>query len=840
MSKHALARALDAVRSYWRGPYNLRDPLTGIFTDPPAAAGVTVNEYTALNYSAVWAAVQRISGDVGSLPLVLYRRTGNGGKEPMREHPLYRLLHDQPNPEMTAVVFRETLQAHLLTWGNAYAEIEWSKGGQARYLWPIAPNRVTPERDSAGSLYYKIQNSNGTEVEIDTGNILHIPGLGYDGTCGYSPIRMARDSIGLGLATERFGGAFFGNGTTFGGILTHPGRLSEPARKQIRESIKAMHGGPDRALKMGIFEEGMTFTQLGVPPDDAQFLETRKFQVTEIARWYQIPPHMLGDLERATFSNIEEQQIDYTTGTLRRWLVRWEQEVNRKLVLQPNLQFVEHNLDGLLRGNIESRYQAYAVGRQWGWLSADDVRAKENMNPLPDNTGAIYLVPQNMAPADRINDIIDAQTEPEPAAEVPFRSTDNRDVLAQIELLRQEHVDHIARLESATVSSRDAVTGEVSNGIAALRSDMVTAEQARTEAERKASEAGARLEVLQAEFRQAQEKHREQVEAELTERLRLEAELDRQAKLVQTLEADVANRTKLLDGLYEARDLAVQAADQAREAERVALAEKVVSANEAASLREAVVQSEQKLLGYRVQWDKALHEVKLTASERDDALKILNDMRGQLETTSADLVQNVQTASERARALLKLESELEAAKAELAREQQRASAAEEAKTATDVQLVARSQELVAHRQSETDRLSAVLGAHRSLVADAVGRIVRRHVTQARRYQATPEKLRHFLDNFSSAETVICIEALLPTVRAHLKWMMSDADPAEVTASFVKDHLVLFETKLRSAADAEPEDFHGTLEAVLQRWEADRPLEVADKFLQEGVAYIRAR
>jgi HK97 family phage portal protein len=412
-------RLTTAMRSYMSGPLNAKSPeLARLWANPPVSSGVSVNEDTALNYSAVWAAVSLISSQVASLPLILYRRLEDGGKERLTGHPTYRLLHDQPNPEMSSMVFRETLQAHVLTWGNAYAEIEWRGDGRPSALWPLAPNRVIPERQ-AGRLQYRVNNTGGKDVTIPAEDMLHVPGLGFDGTVGYSPVRMARESIGLGMATERYGGGFFGSGASPGGILTHPGRLTESQQKHLRASTNAQHRGVYRAHNLMILEEGMTYTQIGVDPDSAQFLETRKFQTEEICRWFNLPPHKLRNLDRATFSNIEQQSIEFVTDTLRPWLVRWEQEVNRKIVLQDRSQFVEHLVDGLLRGDIASRYAAYAVGRQWGWLSADDVRERENLNPLPEKAGQMYLVPMNMAPANRINEIVDKQVAPDPKPEPP-------------------------------------------------------------------------------------------------------------------------------------------------------------------------------------------------------------------------------------------------------------------------------------------------------------------------------------------------------------------------------------------------------------------------------------
>jgi HK97 family phage portal protein len=827
-------------RSYWRGPYNIKDPLTGIFSEPSVSSGVSVNEQNALTYSAVWASVQRISGDVGSLPLVLYKRVGDG-KEPLRDHPTYRLLHDQPNPDMTAVVFRETLQAHLLTWGNAYAEIEWRGDGRPQAFWPIDPSRVTPERNRAGNLYYKVKNYNNADTYLESQDIIHIPGLGFDGTCGYSVIRQARESIGLGMAMERFGGAFFGNGATMGGYLTHTARLSEPAKKNLRESFNARHRGVDRAHNVGILEEGMTYTPLGVPPDDAQFLESRKFQVAEIARWFQIPPHMLGDLERATFSNIEQQQIDYHTGTLRRWLVRWEQEFNRKVVLQSGSQFVEHTIDGLLRGDIESRYQAYAVGRQWGWLSADDVRSKENMNPLPDEAGQIYLVPINMAPADRIDEVIDKQVEPTPAPVVRASGEDMTPaVLAQLEVLRQEHADRIAQLTNAQTADREVTERVLDRLVVESRDGKASVEERAATLAAQATESRQRLDQVQSEWIKAQEAHQAKVEAEQTERARLQAELTRQAELVAALESDVAERTTQLDEAREAHAQAVHVAYEARTAEQLALSEKVVSAADAAAAKEAAREADARVDSAVATASEYAREVGDLKAKRDHAASALLSIQSKLTSTSDELTQIAQTNAERAEALLKLEAELQAAKAAAQLERERADHAKAALEATQARAEAAEGDLIAERNETAARLASVLGSHRSLIAAEVGRLARREAEKARRYQATPEKLRRWLETFATVEAPICVEALLPAVRTHLAWMRSADDPSVVTAQLVKAHLDTFEARLKSAADAESDEFHATLEAVLQRWEADRPTEVADAMLQEGIAYVRAR
>jgi HK97 family phage portal protein len=407
----------DVVRSYVLGPFKLSEMkswLEGYTTSPTGAAAI--NEDTALTLSAVWNAVQIIAGTVGSLPCELYKRTPDGDREVMRKHPLYRILHDQPNPEMSAMTFRETLQAHVLTWGNAFAEIRRNGANHVAALWPLYPSRVTVNRDGAGRLYYEVRDpANQKTTRLEPNEILHIKGPSPDGVLGYSVIGKARESLGYSVATERFGSAFYSNATIHGGVVKHPGRLSEQAHTRLLRDLEARHKGGVNAFKLAILEEGMAWESMGMPLSDAQFLESRTFQIQEIARWFNIPLHMLKELTHATFSNIEHQALEFVQHTLRPWLVKWEQEMNSKLVLplEYGVQFVEHNVEGLLRGDIESRYRAYATARNWGWMNANTICRKENLPRLPDEQGDIYLVPANMIPAARILD------EPEPPPPPP-------------------------------------------------------------------------------------------------------------------------------------------------------------------------------------------------------------------------------------------------------------------------------------------------------------------------------------------------------------------------------------------------------------------------------------
>ena len=356
------------------------------------ASGKTVNERTAMQTTAVYACVRILAETIASLPLNVYRSTDNG-KEKATDHQLYYLLHDEPNPEMTSFVFRETLMSHLLLWGNAYAQIIRDGRGRILALYPLLPDRMTVDRTTEGQLYYEYRKDTGYVI-LRPEDILHIPGLGFDGLVGYSPIAMAKNAIGMAIATEEYGGKFFANGASPGGVLEHPGVVKDPAR--IRESWNAVYQGSGNAHRIAVLEEGMKFQSIGIPPEQAQFLETRKFQTEEICRIFRVPPHLVANLDKATFSNIEHQSISFVVHTIRPWLVRLEQGMNKAL-LSPSEKgqyFVGFVVDGLLRGDYASRMQGYAIGIQNGFLSPNDVRTLENMNTIEH--GDIYAMNGNM------------------------------------------------------------------------------------------------------------------------------------------------------------------------------------------------------------------------------------------------------------------------------------------------------------------------------------------------------------------------------------------------------------------------------------------------------------
>ena len=371
-----------------------------------STSGKRVNERSAMQMTAVYSCVRILSEAVAGLPLHLYQYTDKGSKEKAVDNPLYFLLHDEPNTEMTSFVFRETLMTHLLLWGNAYSQIIRNGKGEVVGLYPLMPDRMTVGRDEKGGLYYEYMVSSddaktpkdGT-VRLSPYDVLHIPGLGFDGLVGYSPIAMAKNAIGLAIAAEEYGSKFYANGATPSGILEYPGTVKEPDK--VRESWNAGFGGSSNAHKIAVLEEGMKYTPISISPNEAQFLETRKFQINEIARIFRVPPHMVGDLEKSSFSNIEQQSLEFVKYTLEPWLVRWEQAMQRALIPQDDKSkyFIKFNVDGLLRGDYQSRMQGYATARQNGWMSANDIRELENLDRIPaEDGGDLYLINGNMMP----------------------------------------------------------------------------------------------------------------------------------------------------------------------------------------------------------------------------------------------------------------------------------------------------------------------------------------------------------------------------------------------------------------------------------------------------------
>lgn len=366
-----------------------------VFSMGRSIAGTSVNERSAMQMTTVFACVRVLAETLAALPLHVYHETDAGRKRDVK-HPLYRMLHDEPNSEMTSFVFRETLMSHLSLWGNAYAQIIRNGAGRVVALYPLLPEKMKVDRDSESNQLIYDYTKDGIVYRLSPQQVLHIPGLGFDGIMGHSPIAVARNAIGLGIAAENYGSRFFENNALPSGVLLHPGKLNDP--QKLREAWQETHGGKNNS-KTAVLEEGMKFQQISMPNDEAQFLESRKFQTSEICRIFRVPPHMVGDLEKATFSNIEHQAISFAVNTMLPWVVRWEQSINRALFSESEKgsYFVAFNMDGLQRGDYKTRMEGYAIGRQNGWWSTNDIREMENQNPISEEEGGnIYAVNGNM------------------------------------------------------------------------------------------------------------------------------------------------------------------------------------------------------------------------------------------------------------------------------------------------------------------------------------------------------------------------------------------------------------------------------------------------------------
>lgn len=378
--------------------------LADYFGGQTSASGVQINEGNALQVSDVYKCVRVLSESVAMLPLKVYERLEPRGKKLAVDHPLYSILHDEPNDNMTAFVLKETLMGHVLITGNMYAYIERNRGGRIVALWPLVPHLVKM-CSVDGSVYYEVRTANGQASTFQADEILHVPGLGYDGIKGYSPIALHMQALGLAKATEIYGATFFGNGARPSGVLTHPQALKKEAYERLKESWNAQHQGAASAHKVSILEEGVTYTTISVPPEEAQFLQSRQYSRSEIAGLFRVPPHKIGDLSRSTNNNIEQQALEFVGDALTPWLEKFEQECFRKLLTptEKKKYFIEFEMKALLRGDTAARTAHYKDMWQTSVYSANEIREFENLNPI--DGGDVYYVPLNYIPADMARQI---------------------------------------------------------------------------------------------------------------------------------------------------------------------------------------------------------------------------------------------------------------------------------------------------------------------------------------------------------------------------------------------------------------------------------------------------
>lgn len=423
-----------------------------------SAAGVVVNEETALSATAVWAGVRIISETLAMLPLELYERKGDRSKSQARNLTLWKVIHDEPNPEQTSFEFRDMQQGFLLLWGNCYAQKIYNGRGEVIELWPLVPWRVTPERTRSGSLAYRVElpGQSGVMATLPADDVLHIRGFTSSGLLGDNIVQKFRNAIGLSLASEEFGAKFFSNGLAPSGALKHPGKLGADGRKNLRDSFTESNGGVSKAHRMMILEEGLEWFPMSVSPEKAQALETRKFQVTEVSRILRLPPHLLYDLERSTNNNIEHQGQEFVTYSMQPWLTRWEQRLNRSLLLpnQRSKYFTQFETKALLRGDSAARASFYKEMSAVGAYSANDIRNHEGEEPVEG--GDQRFVQMNLVPLEMVGALAEAQIKAKsapPADPDPVEPEPKSDARAALLPVVRAEVERIVRRQVKAVTN---------------------------------------------------------------------------------------------------------------------------------------------------------------------------------------------------------------------------------------------------------------------------------------------------------------------------------------------------------------------------------------------------
>ncbi len=835
-------------RSITLGPFNPKDrEIARYFGGSPGLSGVPVNEKSALSISAVWSAVTMVSDDIASLPLMLYKRLPNGGKDRFESHPLYRLLHDSPNPEMDSMVWRRTMQAHAMVWQNAYAEIERDGAGRPVAIWPLVPERVSLIREN-GRLRYRVANGSREDVYLDPEDMLHLVGYSHDGSVGSSMVQMARESMGLTLAAEKFGAAFFGNGATFGGVVKYPGpRPPEMSEKGYTDSLNARHQGVERAHKLLALYNNADYKQVGVPPNEGQFTETRIHQVREIARWFKIPPHKLGDLADATYSNVEQMDAVYLASCIRPWLVLWQQQLSRKLIsrMERQQQFIEHETHGFLSVDATSRASLYSSEFNVGSITPNEIRGYENRDPYKAG-GDRGFIQMNMIPLDKVDAWWDAEIASKKAPEPPPPGPTQEEVNA----LQEENVLLRAKIEAEAILRERAETE-----LGPEREGRIRAEQKSDDL----SDAVAHLDDKRGELEHALAQALEHLDgaqtalaAEQAERAREGVEWSRKHEEAEALfkgEQFAHQSTRnVLQSTQESERTATERAEKA-EAERDAkaadceslasrLKQSEASREAAATERDAErVSIEDERQGLIRQLKEANDLAETVGQERDAAIQSARTFERERNEQAFDygerLIEASKARDEAIASSLQANAERESAI-------QRAEAAERDKAiAEQANQMANStmQELLAAHGS---RMTSLLAAVRALVVEAMGRIIRRETEKARRNQLTPEKLRHWAESFYVLHEDTCCEILQPAVRAHLALIGSSDDPAVYAQALVKEHIAESRKQLGAAADAEPSEFQIVLARMLNRWETQRADAMADRLLTEGVGHVRSR
>lgn len=900
-------------RSSWTGPFSLKykDPaLTRLFGSEPVYADVHVDNQSAFTFSAVFDAVNQISSDVGKLPKGVRKRRKEGGSDPYVDSKLYWLLKYRANPEMTAPVFWRTIIAHALTCHGGFAEIVRDPLGRPVELWILTPDRVQAHRKrlpdgTLGPLGWKIDGDEGNI--IPDANMLHITGLGYDGVNGYGVIAMARQTIGLALAAEKFGAQYFGRGTMFGGHLAVTDELDPDQKKEIIEGIKTMRAQQDAAFRVMITDASSKFTQFTNRPSDSQMDETRTAQVLEVARFFRMPPVRLGVTTpgAVSYASAEISNQEYYTGALLDWITMAEAECWAKLIPQAEraLQFVKFNANVFLRGDSKARSEFYGSMLDRGVFCADDVLDLEDMNPQPDGQGKIYLVQGAQVPKHLLEASVQAKIDkdkaPPPAAPTPAAITDNS---------QEQDRQRLLAAEQALYEARTRLDEERTARVSAEATGRATAEELtiRRTAEQDAAVMLARLTAVVEQLRAdlasrdgvivehsglaaALAVELEGARADLAETTAAAAAAGREAEAARASHTDAAAALEAALARVVVAEAAVETAGADRAAAAAALetaqrdareaqvraetaeAERADLEQHAASLREASASAQAHVTRLTTELEAATAEAESLRSDVEEARaevdrgaqaltvadislaqlrEELTAAQGTLATRDGDLVSLRTALAERQAALCATchgagipcpdcpagvalttaIAERDASRAVLASLETRVAAAEAERTDLAGQLEA-------GRAATRQRLLTTIAAHRGLFVDAMGRMTRREASQARTKQATPAKLRRWLEDFAAVQVPICVEALVPAMRTHLAWTGSNDDPVESATTVAREHIAQFTERLREVIDGPAEEFHGELETVLARWESDRAGVVADAILAEEVRHV---
>lgn len=847
-SRSRIARWLDSVRSITLGPWNPRDKeIARYFEGGSTLSGVSVNEETALAVSAVWSAVTMISDDISSLPLMLYRKLPEGGKKKLENHPLYWLLHDQPNPEMDSMVFRRVMQGHALLWQNAYAEIERDGAGRPRAIWPLVPESVWPEREfgQTGPVVYRVRNASGRDVFIPAKDMIHLVGFSHNGLMGDSLVQKARESLGLSLAAEKYGASYFGNGASVGGVISMTGpRPDERVAKGYREQLEARHQGVERAHKFLMLYNDAKYTQNVIPPNAGQFNETRIQQIREVARWFKIPPHKLGDLADATYSNVEQMDAVYLSSCIRPWLTLWNQQLTHKLVapLEQGIQFVEHETHGFLSVDAASRAQLYSSEFGIGSIQINEIRGYENRNPVAG--GDTSFVPLQLIPLDLAQEYWAASIESMKAkAEADRRPpppppTDTGEKDRQIAKLTEELA--LARRNAQSLEDRLEMAHAALTDVQAQRMALETRLEDRGEElagvirarnELQASHNGLSDEVADLRGRL----DGMTVARDATQRALERAEIERDGHLAGREHDQTQHATALAEAAAERDRLVAQTEGLSMDV--VTLTKELDAERKRVLEVEAVradVVEECQVLGRHL--TAAVDDYNTEKQRADTLVEQVAELTGRLDATETRLVDAVADRDALENALTDARNDLVTITAA-----EHSALTERDMLSADIdtlqqQLAGAELALETERALVRTKRGIAQLALRGLLVDTFERVLQREVDRARKHQATPEKLRTWIDNFYPMQANTLRNDLKPIVHLLVGLDVMGTDDSEALLDrLVTQHIEMSTTTLRQIADVDdPDGMASALDRALRRWETERSHTVAEAILKQGM------